>query len=66
MIHERLDIERWKAMFPLVQLRADARREVEGYRLERPTQYPPEESCEPRVAGNRLPSPPRGPVFRVT
>jgi hypothetical protein len=49
MIHERVDIKRWKAEFPLARLREEARRSVLGWRAEYPERYPNDEEVERHI-----------------
>jgi hypothetical protein len=49
-VHERVDIERWKAQFPLDRLRQEAREFVRKRREERPDLYADEAAVERHVA----------------
>jgi hypothetical protein len=50
MLHETVDIERWKATFPLARLRHEARERVRGWREERPWLYRNQAAVEEAVA----------------
>jgi hypothetical protein len=62
MIHERVDIERWKAMFPLSGLREEARRFVLRRQAEQPEAYHNDEAIRDHIqlmspGGERITSP---------
>ncbi len=61
-MHERLDIERWKAEFPLSRLRAKAREFVIARQKEVPDQYPSAQAVDEHIklmepGGNIISSP---------
>ena len=50
MIHERVDTERWKAMFPLARLREEAREFVLRRHAEKPGTYAGDEALQRHIA----------------
>jgi hypothetical protein len=49
-VHEVVDIDRWKAMFPLARLREEAREEVLARHQQNPAAYVTEEALEKAIA----------------